>query len=256
MYRFHQGNGIAGMTFGNLFLAAVTDIVGSQKKAIEETCRLLSVKGRILPISYDDVRLVATYADGSEVVGEHLIDEPEHDGTLDIVGLRTEPKATISPEADQALRTADYILIGPGDFYTNTIPNMVIDGVPEAIAASKAKIIFIVNLMTKYGDSVGYTASTFLSKLSPYIPLERLSMVMINSDTSFPEETLQQYKKEHAIPIADDLDTANLPSTVQVIRIPLLSHVQEETQKGDVLKRSVIRHDQVKLGVELGKLLV
>ncbi len=256
MYRFHQGNGIAGMTFGNLFLAAVTDIVGSQKKAIEETCRLLSVKGRILPISYDDVRLVATYADGSEVVGEHLIDEPEHDGTLDIVGLRTEPKATISPEADQALRTADYILIGPGDFYTNTIPNMVIEGVPEAIAASKAKIIFIVNLMTKYGDSVGYTASTFLSKLSPYIPLERLSMVMINSDTSFPEETLQQYKKEHSIPIADDLDTANLPSTVQVIRIPLLSHVQEETQKGDVLKRSVIRHDQVKLGVELGKLLV
>ncbi|MCD8484649.1 YvcK family protein [Candidatus Woesebacteria bacterium] len=118
-YRFHQGEGLSGMRFGNLFIAAITDIVGSQKQAIEEAKKLLQVKGNILPISYDDVRLVAKYEDGSEIRGEHSIDEPDdaHDGTMKIVDLRTEPEATLSEDARQAILEADFVIFGPGDLY-------------------------------------------------------------------------------------------------------------------------------------------
>lgn len=256
MYRFHQGNGISGMTFGNLFLAAVADIVGDQEKAIEETCKLLSVSGKILPISLDNVRLVAKYEDGSEIVGEHLIDEPEHDGTKKIVGVYTTPEAVISENSKRAIESADYILIGPGDFYTNTIPDMIVKGAPEAILSSKAKVVFIGNLMTKYGDSIGYTQKTFLDVLSNYIPLERITHVILNNDTQYPEGALAVYEKEHSIPIVDDLDYANLPSTTQVVRVPVLSHVKAMPQKGDVIRRSIIRHDAQRLGEELERIIL
>lgn len=256
MYRFHQGSGTTGMTFGNLFLAAMTDMVGTQEKAIEETCKLLSVKGNILPISYDDVRLVARYSDGREVVGEHMIDEPEVGSNAVIEEVWTTPKATVSEKAKQALLNADAIILGPGDFYTNTVPDLIVDGVCEAIIKSKAKLIFVVNLMTKFGDSQGYTAKTFIQKLSKYIPIPRLSAIIINNDTHFSQETIEAYTREGAQPIRDDLNELNLPPTVQIIRAAVVSHSEEKAVKADVLKRSVIRHDQEKLGTVLESLLL
>ncbi len=161
-YRFHQGGqSLEGMTFGNLFMAAMADIMGSQKKGIEETCRLLQVKGNIIPVSYDDVRLVATYEDDSQVIGEHHIDEPNHDGKLKITDLETRPKAKLSLEAKQALLTADLIILGPGDFYTNTVANLIVDNMVETLKKSQAKILFISNLMTKYGETYNYTIRNF-----------------------------------------------------------------------------------------------
>ncbi len=254
-YRFHQGNGIAGMTFGNLFLAAVSDIVGDQQKAIEETSKLLSVKGTILPISTDDVRLVARYSDGTEVTGEHAIDEPTHDGNLEITDLWTQPKATISDKAKEAILSADVIILGPGDFYTNTIPDLIVEGVCEAIMESKGKLVFVENLMTKYGDSIGFTAKTFIQKLSKYIPMARLDYILMNSDTKYPKETLAVYKEEGSVPVQDDLDELDLPASTVILRKPILSHTEAPTQKGDVLKRSIIRHDSKKLGKILQSIL-
>lgn len=256
MYRFHQGNGISGMTFGNLFLAAIADIVGDQEKGIEETCKLLSVKGDILPISLDDVRLVAKYEDGSEVTGEHLIDEPSHDGKLAIVDMWTTPKATITVKAKAALLSADFIIIGPGDFFTNTVPNLVVDGVCDAIKASRGKLIFIENLMTKSGDTIGFTAKTFIEKLSHYIPKEHIDAIVINTDLAYPEEVLQKYRLEGAEPVRDDLDELSLSPTTQIIRAPILSHQQEQKQQSDVVVRSVFRHDQQKLADVLEQILL
>lgn len=256
MYRFNKGSGTTGMTFGNLFLAAMTDMVGTQEKAIEETCKLLSVKGKILPISYDDVRLVAKYSDGREVFGEHAIDEPEPGSDAHIVDVWTVPKATISEKARQAILDADSIILGPGDFYTNTVPDLIVEGVCEAINASEAKLIFIVNLMTKFGDSQGYTAKTFIEKLDTYIPMSRLSAIIVNNDTSFSQETIEAYTREGAEPIRDDLDELHLPDSISLIRAAVVSHVEAQTVKADVLKRSVIRHDQKKLGSVLEPILL
>lgn len=255
LYRFHQGTGISGMTFGNLFLAAMADIFGSQAKAIEETSKFLGVKGQVLPISLDDVRLVATYADGSQIVGEHLIDEPRHDGKLRITRLATKPPAKISSKAQNAILTADLVVLGPGDFYTNTISNLVVGGVIAAIQKSHARVAFITNLMTKYGEAYNYAVSDYLKDLNQYLPLSRLNYVVINNDLDYPVAALNKYRSEFARPVLDDLDHVSLPSNIKIIRTPLVSHDEVQTQKGDTLKRSMIRHDSQKLGKLLISLL-
>lgn len=252
-YRFHQGQGISGMTFGNLFLAAVSDIVGSQKAAIQATCELLSVKGSILPISWDSVRLVAEYEDGSRVVGEHLIDEPQHNGELRITNLLTDPVATISDEAREAILHADMLVLGPGDFYTNTIANLVVGGVKEAIMSSKAKLVFVTNLMTKYGEAYNYKASDYIQDLGRYLPLSRLNYVLVNSDYDFPAEAVALYSQEKSIPVADDLGET---TTYEVRREPLLNHAMIKPEAGDTLKRSVIRHDSERLAGVLVSLAI
>lgn len=256
MYRFHKGTGIAGMTFGNLFLAAVADIVGSQEKAIEQTSELLSVKGKIVPISYGDVRLVAQYENGLEVVGEHAIDEPEHDGSLRITKLFTRPQADIYPHAQDALMSADAIILGPGDFYTNTIANLVVGGVVDALMKSKAQLIFIMNLMTKYGEAYNYTASQYIEDLKNYLPIERINTILLNNDTAYPQSALEKYKLEQSIPVIDDLaDYKRLHVSTKIVRAPILLEEEVEPQKGDLLKRSMIRHDPKKLSLVLSKII-
>lgn len=253
-YRYHQGEGLNGMRFGNLFLAAVTDIVGSQKAAIEETTKLLKVQGKILPISYDNVRLVATYEDGSEVTGEHHIDEPstDHDGKQRIVGLRTEPTAKLSADAQLAIENADVIIMGPGDFYTNTVANFVIEGLPAALHRSPAKKIFLANLMTKYGETYNYSLQDFLQEMEKYYALDGLDMIVVNSNTQYPAPALELYKKEFSQPVVDDLSEKKYQN-IEIVRIDLLADEIFHNQAGDNLKRSILRHDPHKLANWLKK---
>ncbi len=205
-YRYHQGVGISGMTFGNLFMAALSDIYGSQIKAIEATCRLLNVRGKILPITLDDSHLVARFDDGVQVLGEHLIDESKkHDGTRRIVELQIIPSAKVYPPVKKAILEADLIIFGPGDLYTNTIADLVVEGVIPAIKETKAKIVLIMNLMTKYGDSFGYKASDYISDLEKYFGKNILDFVLVNNCSNFSDEILNKYKEEHSQPVEDDL---------------------------------------------------
>ncbi len=247
-YRFHEGEGFSGMNLGNLFLLAATEILGSLDDAIEESARLLSAKGEVIPISLDDVQLLATYEDGTKVVGEHQIDEPQHDGKKRIVSLETVPKTMITERAAQAISKSDVIILGPGDLYTNTIASLVVGGVVEAITSSLARTIFVVNLMTKYGEAYNYKASDYLFDLDRYLPLTHIDYILINSDTDFPAEVVEKYLGESAIPVIDDLDHIDLPSTLSVVRKPLVSRNIVQPQKGDRVRRSMIRHDPEKLG--------
>lgn len=255
-YRFHQGKGsLNGMTFGNLFMAAMADITGSQKAGIAETCKLLQVKGDIIPISYDDVRLMATYENGSQVIGEHHIDEPDHDGRLRITQLQTQPTAKLSLKAEQALLDADLIIMGPGDFYTNTVANLVVEGVVETLQQSTAKTVFITNLMTKYGETYNYKASDFIDDLKQYLPLNLIDFVLVNDNLDYPEEALALYTKENSILVEDDLATAKLHKDVKIVRNDLLSRHITQNKVGDTLKRSMIRHDSQRLATAIMKLL-
>jgi uncharacterized cofD-like protein len=254
-YRFHQGGkNLDGMTFGNLFMAAMADITGSQKRGIEETCRLLQVKGNIIPISYDDVRLVAVYEDGTEAFGEHKIDVPVHPG-LRIKGLKTTPKATINLDAQKAIIEADLIIIGPGDFYTNTIANLIVEGVVPALKRSHAKVLFIANLMDSRSETPGYSLSNFFDDLKQYMPLGLVSYVLVNNNTNFPKSALAAYAAENTFPIKDDLEATSINPKVKIIRANLLSEKVLKKEKGDVLNRSMIRHDPDKLCDEVLKLI-
>jgi len=241
-YRFHKGQGFGGMTFGNLFMLALTDIFGSQLEAIKKTSEILKIKGRILPITLTDSKLVAVYENGEKIVGEHLIDEPKHDGRLKITELFLEPPSEAYLEAVKAILNADIVVIGPGDLYTSLISGLVVKGIKEALAATKAKVVFVLNLMTKYGQTSGFTAQDHLEVLERYLGKNCLDYVLVNSG-QIPQKALKKYEEAKESVVYDDLKN----DYFKIIRSDFLSQNEIRKIPGDSLKRSFIRHDSGKL---------
>lgn len=254
-YRFNQGVGITGMTFGNLFMAALTDIYrGNQEKAIVETCEVLGVKGKIIPVTFDKANLVATYENGKQILGEHDIDEPDPKiGKFKITKIEVFPAVAVNPKAIKIIKSADLIVLGPGDFYTSILPNLVIDGVASAIKKSKAKVVYIMNLMTKFGQTEKFKASNFIEEIEKHIGGRKLDFCLVNSGRNFPKGVLSIYKKEKAEPVYDDLGKNN--AKTKIIRRSLISNRVYVKPKGDKLLRSLIRHDSAKLAKAVVDLL-
>lgn len=246
MYRFAKGNGISGMTFGNLFMAALSDILGSQEEAIKQTGKVLRINGTVIPVSFTDTNLFAQYENGHIVSEEHLIDEPLHDGTLHINNLYLEPEAQANPEALDAIQKAKLIVIGPGDLYTSVLPNLLVGGIAKAIQHSSAKKVYIMNLMTKYGQTYGYTASDHITTLEKYIG-KTLDYILVNTE-KYPESVLHKYESLKEFPVVDDLQKK---AYYTVIRKPIVSELLVEKNPTDTLVRSLIRHDSDKLAKEL-----
>ncbi len=246
MYRFEKGQGIAGMTFGNLFMAALTDILGSQEKAIRETGKVLRIKGSVIPVTLTETNLYATYEDGSTVGEEHLIDEPEHDGTLKIVKTYLRPSAEPNPEAITAIQNADLIVIGPGDLYTSVLPNLLVSGVAQALKKTGARIVYVMNLMTKYGQTYNFTAMNHVATLEQVIG-KSLDYVLVNT-SPLSKKALEIYEKHQEKPVIDDLPDT---SYFKVVRAPLVSHSLFKKATSDTLIRSLIRHDSRKLAEAL-----
>lgn len=241
-YRYYQGTGISGMTFGNLFLAAVADILGSQKLAIEETCKLLGVRGRVLPVSYEKTSLVATYEDGTEVLGEHYIDVSNPKVAKQrIVNLRTIPKIKIDDVTKKAIRQADMIILGPGDLYTNTIANLVVGGAAQAIEDSMAKVVFVMNLMSRMGETYQYKASDYMDDISKYLKPDRIDYIVINVETSPSPTILKKYSEEGSVPVEDDL--GDKWHNAKIVRARMRASHRPVKAKGDTLIRSMVRHD-------------
>lgn len=241
-YRFDKGQGLEGHNFGNLFLTVLTAIEGSDEKAVEAAAKILGLKGKVAPVTWQSAHLAAKYEDGSVVVGEHEIDEPKHDGKLHITDFFLKPKAEANPEALKAIAEADLIVIGPGDLYTSLIANLVVGGVADAISKAKAKKIYIVNLMTKFGQTYGFKASDHVREIDKYLGGDVLDYVLINT-APLPEDIVALYKEEQDSPVIDDLKDDHY----KIKRVDLLSPLAYQNVQSDLLKRSLIRHDTVKL---------
>jgi len=252
-YRYSSGTGISGMTFGNLFMAALADIYSDQQIAIEKTCEFLDVKGNIIPVTFDKTHLVARYSNGKQVLGERDIDEPDDElAKYKIIDLEVFPEATVNPKAIKAISEADYIIFGPGDLYTSILPNILIQGVAKAVIYSDAKKIFIVNLMTKYGQTSGFKTSDFLKELEKYLESGVVDYCLVNKSKTIPKNILSRYKSEKAYPVEDDLRNGN---GVKVIRANLISKKVYEKPESDKLMRSLIRHDPDKLASKIVNLI-
>lgn len=247
LYRFNEGEGLKGHNFGNLLLTALTGILGSEGRAISAASKILRVKGDVIMVSNDNVDLVAEYSNGNVLVGEASIDEPEEkyvEGTR-ITNLKIQPKTTISRRAKDAIKSADYIIMGPGDLYTSLLCNIVIPGVSEAIVKSKAKIIYITNLMTRYGQTTDYTVMDHINDLEKY--LGKMPNVVLLNSKELPKAALDKYVEEKAFPVVDDIDRKKF----NVIEADLLSGRLIEQKDSDEVKRSLVRHDSDKLAKEL-----
>jgi len=202
-FRFENGNSLKGHSFGNLFLVALSSVYGGDIEGIRKASELLNIKGKVLPVSLDKSDLHAILENGEEIVGETNIDIPKHDGAVKIQKVFLEPPAKIFEETRQAISEADVIVIGPGDPYTSIIPNLLVDGVSDALRESKGVKVVVTNLMSKWGETHGFEASDMARELLTYSGLEKFDYAICNTAKMDPK-LVAAYEKEKKFPIQCD----------------------------------------------------
>jgi len=195
-YRFDKsGNGLEGHTFGNLLIAAMTDVAGDFEAAVKESSKVLAIRGRVLPSTLDDVTLHAVLSDGREVVGETNI---AGSGNR-IARLFLEPESPPAlPDALEAVRTADAVLVGPGSLYTSIIPNLLVGGMVEALKETPALVIYVCNVMTQAGETDGMTAADHLAAIIEHLGCNPFDYCLLN-DRQPSRQVLEAYRKEGAV---------------------------------------------------------
>lgn len=257
-YRFSEG-GLAGHTFGNIFLSTLAKTTGSMKKAIDEVGKILRIQGRVIPITFTKADLCVELEDGTIIEGEMHIDVVEKkEARAKIKRAFLKPKAEANPDAVSAILAADIILIGPGDLYTSIIPNLLVDKIPQAIKKSKAKKVFALNLMTKYGQTTSYSATNHIADLEKYIGKGVLDIILVNTKSP-RKKALMWYVDFDEYPVKDDLKGRQYALVRQnLIKDSILDSDEARlaARQGDSLKRSIIRHDPEKLAREVIKLTV
>jgi len=177
-------------------LLAAERITKDSAEAIKEVSKLLSLKGKVLPISIDSAHICVGLENGDVIKQEANIDIPKHDGSVKIVKAWLEPIATLHADAKEAIRNADYIIFGPGDLYTSIIVNTLVKGFKEALSESNAKLIFITNIMSKWGETHAMKAHEYAETLLSYIGRDKFDVAFINKG-DLSEEILNRYKEQH-----------------------------------------------------------
>lgn len=221
-YRFKNGEGLEGHSFGNLFLTALCSITGNMVKAVKESSNVLNIRGVVLPTTLDDMKLGAEYEDGTIVKGESNIPEAHKK----IKRLFTEPAhCRALPEAIEAILSADLIILGPGSLFTSVIPNLLVTGIVEAIMQSTAKKIYVCNIMTQPGETDNYSVASHVNALINHAGGRKIiDAVLVNN--SLPENISEGYAKSGSIPV--HLDMENLaPTGITVVSQKLIQENKE-----------------------------
>jgi uncharacterized cofD-like protein len=237
-YRFRGKGELGGHSFGNLFLAALTEVTGDFTEAVRLSSEVLASKGHIFPATISDVRLVAELEDGSVVRGETQISASR----VPIRRLRLEPEQCLPlPQVLKAIRAADVITVGPGSLYTSILPNLLVARVASAIGESPATKMFICNLMTQPGETDNYTARQHLETIKIYAPEIHFDFVIVN-DKRITKEQAERYALEgaHQIGMDDDAIDSVLDQSTMVIRTNLLEDGEKVRHDSALLARVVL----------------
>ena len=199
-YRFPEGT-LAGQSFGNLFLAALMGITGSFDEAVAQMSQVLAITGRVLPVTSDNIQLLAEFENGTQVVGESKICDFKKAQDCRITQVRLIPEhPRVNEAALEAISQADLILLGPGSLYTSVIPNLLVDGITDAIADAPALRAYVCNVMTQDGETEGYTAADHLQALLSHSGQKLVDFCLVNS-APIPDYLLERYAVENARPI-------------------------------------------------------
>ncbi len=233
-YRFEQG-GLKGHNFGNIFLSALEKITGSMDEAVRVSGMVLATRGEVIPVTTKNVTLVC----GRERVlrGQRVIELaalPEKDS------LRIEPEAYANPKAVAAIEGADCVVIGPGNFYCSIVPNLLVQGISEAIRRSSAKLVYNCNLMTKDGHTNGMKVHDFVHEIERFVGKGRVDFVTFNNRE--PEtELLAKYAGEGEYPVHPP--AAGEATTYAPLPADLINTQIYAPKAGDTIRRSLIRHN-------------
>ncbi len=237
-YRFSEGD-LKKHSFGNLFIATMTEITGDFDRAIQESSKVLAVRGRVLPSTLSDITLHAEHVDGQITSGESKIGD--YHKPVKRVFLKPDDAAPLN-ETIQVLKDADAIILGPGSLFTSVIPNLLIKDVAEAIHDSKALKIYICNVMTQPGETDHYTAADHAQQIINHVGFKIFDYIVVN-DESIPEDLAQKYAEEGAYPVEVDYDRL-MEMGINVIKGSLIS------------KKNLVRHNPYLLSELIIKLII
>jgi uncharacterized cofD-like protein len=244
LYRFENGD-FAGHNFGNIFMSALEKVSTNYDEVLKTVGFVLKSKGHVIPVTYETTHLCVQYENGTVLKGEGYIDENLHEKSR-IVRAFLEPVVNAHETAIQRIRESDSVVIGPGDLYTSIIPVLLPEGMKQALKETSAKLIYVVNLMTKSGQTVNYSAHDHVADLESY--LGRKIDIIISHDGPIEERIIDWYEDHHEHPVHDDLGT-----DARVVRASVADNTTVEKSKSDTLTRSILRHDSKKLAAILMK---
>ena len=234
---------LKGHSFGNLLTARLDNIYKGQDRGIDAERELFGVKAKIMPISITNLQLMAETSKGNKIIGESNIDLRVKDKNYDkkdrIVRIYFDTRADVNLNVVSEIEQADKIVFSSGDLYTSILPHLLVDGVREAIARSKAKLIYILNLATKPGETDSYKASDFLKALSFYLNLPgRIDFMLVN-DNHLDPEILEIYKEEgQNLVQVDGEKIKKMEPNLKIIKKPVSIYFRKE---------HLLRHDSIKL---------
>jgi len=231
-YRFQEGDGLKGHSFGNLMITALERIVGNFESAIKEAGKILSVQGEILPVTLKPTHLIAEMENGKIIKGETSLDTFNPKIWTGVRRVWLKPEARINPRVKKSILKADCVILSPGDFYTSLIPNLLVKGMRKTLKNTRANILYFVNIMTKYSETNGFTAHRFLENLEKYIGKNIIDYILINK-TRPNILRRKPYIKQRGELVKIDLENFGTRP------VPLVA---------DLLKtRGLIRHDSEKI---------
>jgi uncharacterized cofD-like protein len=236
-HRFQAGRGLKGHSFGNLFLMALTQIMGDFPDAVKASSEVLKIAGRIYPSTTADVALEATLVNGAKVIGETRISRSKHR----IRSIRLLPRHVRPlPAALTALAEADVISFGPGSLFTSVIPNLLVTGIPAAIRSSRGLKCYFVNLMSQPGETTAFSASDHVRAIHKHAGGKLIDYAVVNI-RSITREAKKRYAREDALPVENDIE--------ELIKLGLKIMAGNLAEHGDK-----VRHDSAATAAVLVKL--
>jgi uncharacterized cofD-like protein len=237
-YRYSQ-SGFKGHSFGNLFLSTLEKLTGSFEEAVRVAGQVLAVRGEVIPVTTSSVSLVAGGPDGLR--GEDAINNAE---LKDKTSLRLEPEAYANPKAVMAIEGADLVVLGPGNLYCSIVPNLLAKGVADAIRKSQGKVVYNCNLMNKAGHTDGYSVLDYVDEVERFIGEGRIDYVTFNNRLPDDRQLLEKYGEEgkFLVPVAS-LDEEFVETSFRPLPADLISDRVPTQKEGDLIKRTLIRHD-------------
>lgn len=234
-YRFSAGKGLKGHTLGNLFLTALSDLTGDFATAVQHASDVLAICGRIYPSTSQNVVLEAILADGSRVEGESRISRSR--ARIERVRLKPEGAQPL-PETLDAIARADLITLGPGSLFTSVIPNLLVQGIADAIAASPATKVYFVNLMWQPGETSHFTASDHVRAIHEHTGRKLIDVAVVNT-RSISAPLRSRYAAKQALPVENDLNALR-DMGVRVVARELVAEGQKVRHDPDLLARIAI----------------
>lgn len=238
-YRFEEGS-LSGRSVGNLLMVALSQVLEDDRKALEAVSQLLKIRGEVVPVTWDRSHLHALLEDDTELVGERSIDSCNARRAA-IASVRLEPVATANTRAEEVIADADFIVLGPGDLYTSVIANLLVEGIAQNVRESPARLIYMLNLMTKPGETDDMSAHDHVREIARYCG--RVPDVVLAHAGTIPDDLRERYMAELARQVSVDENELCTLGVKQVVRRSLMSG------------HSYVRHDPQQVAAALQELM-